>query len=149
MAEATLTGTLVSRLTVKREFGLNCVYASASYTNAGALERISLSDSLRIRLIPLPNRARILDGWIKCGDVTTGYYNLGDSSASARFVASQSMTADQMTRFNVPAGIGHKVSLTVSDENSHDDLILSICDVTSASTTFCVAACVYYVVEDS
>lgn len=142
----TLTGTMVRNLNVFRDFGLNAVYAEIDFRRENQL--VSLSQTVYVHTIPLPNGARILDGWVRATGRVTGLYQVGISTTLSCLVAGQSMTATQMTRFNVAGGIGTKVSLTASDVNSYQSVIVTCQNATSASTTGTIALCVYYAVED-
>lgn len=147
MAKHTITGSMVSHLRVRRSPGLNFAYAEwdARKDNQNSP---TLSATNYVHMIPLPNGARVLDGWIRATGRTTGQYQVGFLGSLSGLVAAQSMTAAQMTRFNVPAGIGIKVSLTASDVNSYTTVVMSAINMTSASTTGTIALCVWYTVED-
>lgn len=142
----TVTGTLVRNLTVFRDFGLNAVYAEIDFRREN--QNCSLSQTVYVHTVPLPNGARILDGWVRATGRTTGLYQVGLTTTLSCFVAGQSMTATQMTRFNVAGGIGAKVSLTASDVNSYQTIVVTCQNATSASTTGTIAFCVFYAVED-
>lgn len=147
MAKRTVTGTAVRNLTVYRDFGLNAVYAR--FVPLRENQNVSLSNTVRVHMIPLPNGARILDGWVATGSLpTTGGLKVGTTSSLSNFVAYQSIAANQFTRFNVPAGPGTKISLTASDINSYSTVVLTTTLITSASTTVTFGMCVYYTVED-
>lgn len=146
MAKRTVTGTLVQNLNVYRAPGLNAVYAEIDFRREN--QNVSLSNTVYVHTVPLPNGARILDGYIRATGRTTGQYQVGVASTLSAFVAAQSITADQMTRFNVPGGIGTKISLTASDVNSYSTVVVSLINATSASTTGTLALVVYYAVED-
>src|SRR5512147_2727050 len=99
----TITGTTVRNLTVYRQFGLNAAYAEIDFRREN--QNCSLSQTVYVHTLPLPNGARILDGWVRASGRTTGMYQVGVASTLSCFVAGQSMTATQMTRFNVAGGI--------------------------------------------
>lgn len=140
MAKVTVTGTLVTNLQVRRNRGLNAAYALVDFRREG--QKASLSNTVYVHMIPLPDRARIVDGWVKSGARTTGQYQVGLASTLSCFVAAQSMTASQMTRFNV--NFGQQLSLTASDVNSYSTVVVSAINCTSASTTGTIAVCVFY-----
>lgn len=147
MAKRTVTGTTVRNLTVYRRPGFNFAYAEFDARREN--QNVSLSNTVYVHMIPLPNGARVLDGWIRSTGRVTGQYQVGFPGTLSCFVAAQSMTAEQMTRFNVPGGfINTKVSLTASDVNSYSSVVVSLVNVTSASTTGTVALLVRYAVED-
>lgn len=146
MAKRTITGTTVRNLTVYRDFGLNAVYAE--FVPLRENQNVSISNTVVVHMIPLPNGARVLDGWIRATNWTTGGVMVGMSDTLSCFVASQSLAANQFTRFNVPGGVGRKISLTASDVNSYSTVCVSTTLITSASTTGTIAMCVYYAVED-
>lgn len=140
MAKRTVTGTMVTNLQVRRGPGLNAVYAMVDFRREGQMT--SLSNTVYVHMIPLPDRARIIDGWVKAEDRASGQYQVGLASTLSCFVAAQSMTAAQMTRFNV--NFGQQLSLTASDVNSYSTVVVSAINCTSASTTGTIAVCVYY-----
>lgn len=146
MAKRTITGTTVRNLTVYRQFGLNAVYAQVDFRREN--QNVSLSNTVYVHTIPLPNGARIVDGYVTAAGRTTGQYQVGMTTTLSCFVAAQSMTAAQMTRFNVPGGIGAKMSLTASDVNSYTTVVVSCINATSASTTGTLGLCLFYAVED-
>lgn len=146
MAKRTITGTTVRNLTVYRQFGLNAAYAQVDFRREN--QNVSVSNTIYVHTIPLPNGARILDGYVTATGRTTGQYQVGVASTLSCFVAAQSMTATQMTRFNVAGGIGTKMSLTASDVNGYTTVVVSCINATSASTTGTIGLCLYYTVED-
>lgn len=146
MAKRTVTGTMVTNLQVTRNPGLNAVYAEIDFRREG--QRTSLSNTVVVHVVPLPNGARIMDGWVRATGRTTGGIMVGMTDTLSCFVASQSLAADQLTRFNVAANVGRKISLTASDVNSYSSVAVTTTLVTSASTTGTIGIMVYYTVED-
>lgn len=148
MADRTVTATSVQNEGALVTHGLNFKYATFSMEKAigyGA----SISNSLMIQMIALPNGARVIDLWVTLYNRTDGAFAVGDGSLSNRFITAKSMTADGQTNFlDAPHGAGWKVSTTASDETRFEPIILTTTAATaSASTTGCIHMGVYYLME--
>lgn len=148
MADRTITSSLVQGRMVYRDHrGLNAVYCNFDFHNTpGAQGRETLSNSLIIQMIPLPDQARILDMWFRSDRATTGGYTIGDSSQTNRFMTGSFSAAGQLTRV-AQSAMNYKVSLTASDINSFYPIMVTIKGTPTASATGCIAMCVYYTID--
>lgn len=156
MAEKTLTGvTVASRAVYTSGRGqgvdgglLHVVY---DHYNFGRNNE-TVSPSLVVQLCPLPDQARILDVHVKVDFGGTGGFVVGDASLSNRFMTGSLSTAPQLAKMlsngaTPAAGIGYKVSLTVSDQNSFYPLLFELNGAPTASASGCVAMTVWYTVD--
>lgn len=144
MADATVTGTLVTNLQVLANRGLNVAYGVYDFKAQG----VTTSTSLVIQMVPVPHKARIIDLWVRMDSFVTGGFVVGDSSLSNRYITGASMSAaGQLTRLNVPGGAGYKISLTASDENSFDTIDVTLNGATSDSASGTIVMAVYYIME--
>ncbi|CAB4192443.1 hypothetical protein UFOVP1244_28 [uncultured Caudovirales phage] len=139
----TVTSSLVANLQVQRNKGLNTAFCLYNFKKTG----VTTSASTYIQMVPLPNGARILDLWVRNDNLNTGAFSVGDSSLTTRFVTATSLAATLLTRMNNPLGVGYRVSLTASDENSFDTIDISFAGATSDSASGCIAMCVHYIID--
>lgn len=147
MAKFTLTGTTVRNLTVFRDFGLNAAYSKFVMVAQEGYPS-SMSQTVYAHMIPLPNGARIMDGYITVSDAADGAVQVGMASSLSSFVQLTSVAAAALIRFNVPTGVGSKVSLTASDVNGYTTIVTTAVLMNTASPTMTIQMCVYYAVED-
>lgn len=148
MADRTITASLVqNRMVYRGHRGVNVAYCNFDFhTTPGSQGRETLSPSLVIQMIPLPDQARILDMWVRSDRATTGGYVVGDTSLSNRFMSGSLSAAGQLTRAQQSA-MNYKVSLTASDVNSFYPIQLTINGTPTASATGCIAMAVFYVID--
>lgn len=147
MAKFTLTSTTVRNLTVIRDFGLNVAYSEYRFQTED--HPSSMSQTIYVHMIPLPNGARVLDGYLRVTGAGDGAIQAGVVGTLSTFINLTSVATDpQLTRFNVPNGIGYKMSLTASDVNSYSNVIATAVLMNTSSATMTFAMCVYYAVED-
>ena len=145
MTERTLTSTAVQNRAVLRTPGVNAQFATFSFKQFN--EPVSVT--LVLQMIAVPDQSRILDMWVRNDNIADGAFVVGDSSLSNRFITTTSLAAGGLTRMNVPAGIGYKVSLTASDVNGFYTINLSINSGTpTATATGTIAMAVYYTVDN-
>lgn len=148
MADRTITSSLVqNRMVFRENRGVNVAYCNFDFHQTpGSQGRETLSPSLVIQMIPLPDQARILDMWIRSDRATTGGYVVGDSSLSNRFMTGSLSVAGQLTR--MPQSIStYKVSLTASSINDFYTINVVINGTPTASATGCIAMAVFYTID--
>lgn len=122
--------------------GLNFAYAEFDFRGR------SVSNSLVIQMVGVPNGARILDLWVTFYNRTDGSFAVGDASLSNRYITALSLTANGQTNFlNNAAGAGYKISLTGSIRQFTPITIYTPETMASASTTGCVHMGVYYFMD--
>jgi len=111
----------------------------------------SISASVCLQMIAIPDGARILDLTLRCTGISTqvGNFTVGDGSSTARFCAAISITSSTVvTRLNAAGGAGFLVSLTASHVPATFDTIdLTFVAVTS-TRTMCIEMSAFYVMEE-
>jgi hypothetical protein len=143
MADRTITSSLVTNLQVHRHRGLNAVFCLYDFKATGE----TVSASLVIQMVPVPHGARILDLYVRNDNLASGGFVVGDSSLSNRYITLTSLAATLLTRLNATTGVGFKVSLTASDENSFDTIDIILNGTPSSSASGCIAMTVFYVMD--
>ena len=166
MAERTLTSVEVED---RKVFAMEEGYGSASSVSGNAAGYLhvayghynfkshneTVSASLVIQMVALPDQARIVDMWARFDFGGTGGYVIGDASLSNRFLSGSLSAALLFARLQAAGGINglsggpnYKVSLTASDANSYYPILLEINGVPTASASGCVAMAVYYLIDN-
>lgn len=148
MADRTITSSLVqNRMVFRENRGVNAVYCNFDFHQTpGSQGRETLSPSLVIQMIPLPDQARILDMWIRSDRATAGGYAIGDSSLSNRFMTGSLSAAGQITHMQESIAT-YKVSLTASSINDFYTINVVINGAPTASATGCIAMAVFYTID--
>ncbi len=148
MTEKTVTSTTVQNRKIVHHEGVNAAYTVFNFKE----RHETASVTLVLQMIPLPDRSRILDLWVAGGVAPAdGAYVVGDASLTNRFITSTSLATTVFTRLNARGGFGHKVSLSTSGtrENLPYTVQLSLNSGTpTASTSYCIGMCVYYIIEN-
>lgn len=152
MANRTITSTMVKHGPVICRKGLNFAYGTFDMLRGVSGGTFSVSNTLVIQMIPVPNNARILDMFVKFTDRADGAFTVGDSSLTNRYITATSMSASlQTTILNNPAGAGYKISLTnsstITEVKFEPITLFTTNTIASASTTGCIAMGVYYIME--
>lgn len=114
----------------------------------------TVSASLVVQMVALPNQARIVDIWVGFDFGGTGGYVIGDASLSNRFMSGSLSAAPLYARLlggvnGMSGGTNYKVSLTASNQNSSYPILLEINGVPTASASGCVAMAVYYLIDNA
>lgn len=165
MAEKTLTSVEVNDRKVfarGKGYGLAssvsgdaCGYLHTAYGHYRFTSE-TVSPSLVLQMVALPNQARILDMWVRFDFGGTGGYVVGDASLSNRFMSGSLSTAPLFARMVAAAGVNgksngpnYKVSLTESDVNSFYPILLEFNGLPTASASGCVAMAVYYLIDNA
>ena len=113
----------------------------------------TVSATLVVALVALPDQSRILDLWYRTtGFGGTGGFVIGDASLSSRFMSGSLSAVPQFGRMISngavpPAGINYKVSLTASDVNSFYTVNFTINGAPTATASGCIAMTVYYTLD--
>lgn len=148
MADRTVSTTTVQNGPTILSTGLNHAYSTFAFDTLGKYSA-SVSNTLHIHMVPIPNNARILDMRLTWYDRQDAIYAVGDLSLSDRYITATSLTTDtQVNRLNNAAGAGYKISLSNSNvalEVKYEPLIITMVGSTSASG--CVHMSVYYRME--
>lgn len=152
MANRTLTATMAKNGPVIARQGLNFAYSTFDMLRGVSQGNFSVSNTLVIQMVKLPNNARILDLFVTFTDRADGAFTVGDQSLTNRYVTATSMSASLQTTFlNAAAGAGYKISLsnssTVTEVKSEPINIFTTNTILSASTTGCIAMGVYYLMD--
>lgn len=148
MANRTVTSTMVQNGPTIRKVGLNFAYGTFDVRKAVAQGNFSVSNTLVIQMVPIPNNARIVDLFVTLYDRADGAITVGDGSLTNRYVTATSMSSSLQTiLLNNPAGAGYKISLTSSVRTFVPMTIFTSNTILSASTTGCIAMGVYYLMD--
>lgn len=110
----------------------------------------SLSVSVCLQLVPIPDGARIIDIILSAtfAGSQQGGYAVGDNSSTARYMTTQSMTASNVVqRLAVAAGAGFRYSLTQSDFVTWDTIDMTFSGALTSTRTCCIDMTVFYLMD--
>lgn len=110
----------------------------------------SVSVSVCLQMLAVPDGARIVDLILRATfpGSTQGGYAVGDSSSTARYVTTTSMTTSQVvSRLAVAAGAGFRYSVTQSDFKTFDTIDVTFSGALTSTLTCCLDMTVYYVMD--
>lgn len=110
----------------------------------------SLSTSVCLQMVPVPNGARIIDVILRATfpGSAQGGYAVGDGSSTARYMTTQSMTSSQVVqRLAVAAGAGFRYSVTESDFLTFDTIDVTFSGALTSTLTCCLDMMVFYLMD--
>lgn len=129
--------------------GLNVAYSQHVWSG-GPASSTSLSVSVCLQMLAIPNGARLVDLAVEVRGATgqtQGGYAVGDASSTARYVATTSLNASRVVT-RATTGLGFRYSLTESDFTTFDTIDLTFSGAALTSTlTLCVEMVAYYVMD--
>lgn len=128
--------------------GLNVMHHTHVWSG-GPSSRASLSVSVCLQMLAVPNGARILDLVAEVQGATgqtAGGYAIGDGSSTARYVATTSLTASRVVS-RASTGLGFRYSVTESDFVTFDTIDVTFSGALTSTLTLCVEMVAWYVMD--